>query len=112
MLMERLRQGGLDQKHTQGDCLSHGSSVMVAELDSTTARASGVCPKFESWKDGHIVLMNRLRLRAVLLIYYLKVYFQSSSRRVLHCLTALGDAVKGGICAGQVRDTEEGCPGK
>lgn len=85
---------------------------MVAELDSTTVKASGVCPKFESWKDEPIVLMNRLRFRVVLLIYYLEVHFQSSSRWVLHRLTALGDAVKGGICAGQGRDTEEGCPGE
>lgn len=44
----------------------------------------------------------------MLLIYYLDVQFQSSSRWLLHCLTELRDAVKGGF----VLDTEEGCPGE
>lgn len=34
----------------------------------------------ESWKDGSIMLMSRLRLRVVFLIHYLEVRFQSSSR--------------------------------
>lgn len=85
---------------------------MVAELDSTTARTSGVCPKFESWKDGPIVLMNRLRLRAVLLIYYLEVHFQSSSRWVLHCLTALGDVVKEGFVLDRVGTLKKAAQGE
>lgn len=34
----------------------------------------------ESWKDGPIMLMSRLRLGVVFLIHYLEVRFQSSSR--------------------------------
>lgn len=73
----------------------------VDEFDSTTARglwSLSLVPLWESWKNGPIVLMSRLRLRAVLLIYYLEVQFQSSSRWLL----PLGDVVKGGFVLGWV----------
>lgn len=38
-----------------------------------------------------------MKFRAELLISYLEVWFQSSSRWLLHCLTALEDVVKGGF---------------